>query len=262
MVRLAITALAGIVLLGGIGRMQPPAAAVFILAGQSNMVGHGGRVAELDESLRRQPPTLDFFHDGVRTPMAAQPTAGPEFSLASELSQAMPGRRIVFIKYALGGVSLLDWAPEWDATRAAVTENEGVGPLYRNLMTQIGNATRDTAVEFAAVFWMQGERDARYPQAAAQYEANLTELIQRFRRDLKTPTLPFIIGQVNPPAARFPAAGAVRSAQARVAQKVPGTKLVTTDDLSKRPDGVHYDTGAQVALGRRFAQAYLASRSK
>ena len=259
--RLLVAVLAGVAVLGGTGVMQSPPAAVFILAGQSNMLGQG-QIAELDVSLRRQPANVEFYLTGVRSSMIAQPTVGPEFSLASGLSQSMPARQIVFIKYALGGVSLLAWAPDWVATQAALTENEQVGPLYRNLLDQIGSITRNKTVEFAGVFWMQGERDARYPVAAREYETNLAGLIQRLRRDLETPGLPFIFGQVNPPAATYPGIADVRSAQVRIARTVSDTKLVPTDDLTKLADGVHYDTLGQASLGRRFAQAYLALRKE
>jgi hypothetical protein len=257
MKRLLVGVLAVVAAVGGTGVAEPPSVAVFILAGQSNMEGQG-KLAELDVSLSRQPANIEFYLSGVHSLMIAQPTVGPEFSLASELSQAMPARQIVFVKYALGGVSLLAWAPDWVPTRAALTENEQVGPLYRNLLDQIGAITRNKTVEFSGVFWMQGERDARYPAAAAEYETNLAEFIQRLRRDLKTPQLPFIFGQVNPPASTYPGLESVRSAQVRIARAVPNTKLVATDDLTKLADGLHYDTSGQVSLGRRFALAYLA----
>lgn len=170
--RLVVTVFAGVLVLGGTGVTQSPPAAVFILAGQSNMLGQG-QIAELDVNLRREPANVEFYLTGVRRSMIAQPTVGPEFSLASDLSQSMPARQIVFIKYALNGVSLLAWAPDWVVTQAALTQNEQVGPLYRNLLDQIGNITRNKTVEFSGVFWMQGERDARYPDAAREYETNL-----------------------------------------------------------------------------------------
>ena len=259
--RVLVAVLAGVAALSGSGAMQSPPAAVFILAGQSNMVGQG-QIAELDVNLRRQPANVEFYRTGVRTPMSEQPSAGPEFSLASELSHSMSTRQIVLIKYAVGGVSLLAWAPDWVATQAALTQNEQVGPLYRNLLDQIGSITKNRRVEFAGVFWMQGERDARYPIAARDYESNLAGLIQRLRRDLKTPRLPFIFGQVNPPAATYPGLADVRSAQVTIARTVSDTTLVPTDDLTKRADGLHYDTRGQVTLGRRFAQAYLTLRKE
>jgi hypothetical protein len=238
---------------------QAEAPLVFVLAGQSNMVGQGDP-AELDEDLKRQPPGVAFYLAGVPSDLAAQRTFGPEVSLAEELSRAIPDRELVIIKYALGGTSLLAWAPEWTPEAAEVTDNAQAGPLYRNLLDQIRTITGDRTVEFGAVFWMQGERDARYPAAAADYGSNLTGLIQRLRDDLAAPTLPFIYGQVNPPAEAFAGRDAVRSAQIDVSRTVPGAMLVPTDDLTKQPDDLHYDTGGLLALGRRFAAIYRSLR--
>jgi len=243
------------------GPSAPPAQAakVFILAGQSNMGGRA-QVAELDESQQRLPVNVELYDAGTRIAVADKATFGPEVTLADELSRAMPDAPLVFIKYTAGGTSLLAWAPDWTEAGAATTGNAGAGPLYQRLLEQVAAITANRETELAAVFWMQGERDARYPAAGAAYERNFAALIQRIRRDLKAPDLPFIFGQVNPPAGTYPGLAAVRAAQVRVAERVGRTTLVTTDDLTKRPDRLHYDTQGQLALGRRFAAAYLARR--
>ena len=259
--RLKKLALLGITALGLCAWMQSPTAIVFVLAGQSNMVGFGS-IAELDDTVKTQPANVEFYLEGEQTSMASQGAAGPEFTLAAVLSRSIPNRKIVLIKYARSGTSLLAWAPDWEAERAAITENHQAGPLYENLLDQVRTITQDKRVELGAVFWMQGERDARYPAAAAEYEANLVTFIEAVRRDLHAPGLPFIYGQVNPPSASYQGAAAVRLAQNRAERRVGNAKLVSTDGLTKGADGVHYDAQGQMVLGRRFAEAYLELRKK
>ncbi|HYL88484.1 MAG TPA: sialate O-acetylesterase [Burkholderiales bacterium] len=239
----------------------PRPAIIFVLAGQSNMVGKG-RIAELEPRLRRQPGNVEFYLGGALKAMSAQESAGPEFSLAHELSNAMPDRQIVLIKYALDGSSLLDWAPEWTAERAALTQMPQFGPLYRTLLYDIGTVVGNRPIELGAIFWMQGERDARFPAAAREYEANLRTLVGTLRRDLEDPDLPFIFGQVNPPPAAYLGVKMVRDAQSRLPRSLPDTRLVPTDDLTKLPDQLHYDTRGQVLLGQRFARTYIARQKR
>ena len=238
----------------------PPPALIFVLAGQSNMVGKG-RIAELDPRFQRQPGNVEFYLGGALKAMSAQETAGPEFSLAHELSNAMPDRQILLIKYALDGSSLLDWAPEWTAERAALTQMPQFGPLYRTLLWNIGSAVGNRPIELGAIFWMQGERDARFPEVAREYEANLRALVGTLRRDLENPDLPFIFGQVNPPPGAYLGVKMVRDAQSRLPHSLPNTKLVPTDDLTKLPDQLHYDTRGQELLGQRFARSYIRRRT-
>jgi hypothetical protein len=105
---------------------------------------------------------------------------------------------------------------------------------------------------------MQGERDARYPSAAEEYLGNLEVLIRSFRRDLGAPEVPFFLGQINPPSSGWPAAALVREAQAAAESRIPGTFMITTDDLSKREDEpVHYDASGLIQLGSRFSEAVV-----
>lgn len=241
------------VLLVGCNTPERPQA--FLLMGQSNMVGSGRT-----DSLAAADTTLPAHVIYYRNTDAINPwditRFGPELTLAQDLSTAMPDTPLRFIKHAIGGTSLLDWAPEWDSTRAAITGNQHVGPMYEHAMAIVDTLQAES--EVVAIFWMQGERDARIPEAGVDYYANLEHLIASLRRDLGNPDIPFIMGRVNAPAERYPALEDVRNAQFRAAEELHHVILVDTDDLSKWPDNLHYDTHGVLEMGKRFAEAYLA----
>ena len=251
---------------------EPTACRLFVLAGQSNMAGRG-RYSDLADG-GALPPDVQLV--AVRLDVHLRPLEdgfGPELGLARTLAAegtgpalaeySRPGAegRLLLVKYAVDASSLLDWAPDWDPEAAALTGHPEYGALYRELLDLVARATAEgTSGEGcrpAAVLWMQGERDALFPEVAAAYEANLAALIGALRADLDAPGLPFLLGQVDPPPDRYPAAGAVRAAQAAVAGTLPGVYLVDTGGLSRHADGVHYDTAGQLELGRRFARTYL-----
>ena len=245
------------------GPAQAEETLVFILAGQSNMVGQGD-TATLSDDLRRLPPNVRYYLDGEPASIADRPRFGPEVTFAEELSQAYPEKTIVLIKFALGGSSLLAWAPDWTAEGAQLTGNESQGPLYERLIEYVSSArsAHQQNARLAGVLWMQGERDARFPAAGEQYGANLSALVERLRADLDAPELPFIFGQVDPPPERYPAAEDVRAAQQAAERLIRGATMVSTEGLAKHDDDLHYNSEGQLELGRRLARAYLEAHGR
>ena len=216
-----------------------------ILAGQSNMVGHG-QLSELGEiALPAKASLFDL------NPRAAG--FGPEIGFARRFLDIMPRDELWLIKYAVGGSSLLAWAPDWSAERAAIADDADKGALYPRLIRHVKNVMAGDEVELLACLWLQGESDSRFQRAAAEYQRNLTRLIMRLRADIGASGLPFVMGLVNPPRSRFAYLTVVQDAQRRVAQTVPKVSLISTDGLTKHPDEVHYDSAGQLELGRRFA---------
>lgn len=230
---------------------------VFVLAGQSNMVGAAG-AEELPAEHREPPENVLLYTGGQWGPLKPRGNWGPEIAFGHELADAMPEERIGLIKYAVGGTGLPAWLPGWTAERAATTDNEAAGPLYRNLREAIEHALRHRRATAVGVLWMQGERDSRFRPAGRNYRRNLELLIESLREDLGNERLPFILGRVNPPADRdYDYRDEVRRAQERVADEDEYARLVGTDDLPKRDDGLHYNAAGLAGLGRRLAGAWL-----
>ena len=176
---------------------------------------------------------------------------GPEISFGRALADAHPKERIALIKYTHGGTSL---SANW-------SEN---GPMYKTFVatTRAALAALKTAghtYELRGMIWQQGENDAASPAAAA-YQANLTNLISRVRKDLfEDKPLPFVIGGLSDsqnPAIKTPGSGwnTVRKAQEAVAKTVPKTGFANSDGFATRPgEAIHFNHEGQLALGRAHA---------
>ncbi len=229
---------------------------IFILAGQSNMVGQG-TASELAPAYRRAPHNVEFYYNGYKAPLNRFKHFGPEVGFAHEISRRFPHDKIKLIKFAVGGTSLFAWDPIWNASKAHSTRNASAGPLFKKLIKTVNIQFDSNTDELAGILWMQGETDSYYVTAAKQYAGNLNRFISALRSKLHSPNALFIMGSVNPPLRLFPSAPIVQHAQKVSASRIRNLRLVKTDDLSKRNDELHYNTAGQLELGKRFARAYL-----
>jgi len=233
---------------------------VFLLGGQSNMVGVA-RSAELPEGLREACPDVLIFGEGEWVPLKPGDKFGPEITFARAMSEAWPDERIGILKHARHGASMLDWDPDWTLERAKITELERFGPLYRQLMERVQQARETANIEVVGTLWMQGERDCAYEAVAREYFDNLNKLVERIRQDLDAPELPFVYGQVSQRNSRSVFRYVVRDAQARFEKAASFVTMVGTDDLPK-PDNLHFDVVGTMELGRRYARAFLEVASR
>jgi len=234
----------------------------FILAGQSNMLG-SGRADELPDDLRAPAARVLVYDGSANTWSPLDPTyipgqeagrVGPEVTFGPAMAEHL-GVPIGLIKLAVGGTGLAeDWAVHEDPD----TSDKLYGQLVRHV--HAARASRDD-LDFRGMLWMQGERDSRSWKNADAYAANLAALIANSRRDFATPGLPFVAGRVNPaladhPVNAYPFAPMVRTA----IESCPADRYAwfDCDDLTKLPDGLHYDTPGLCTMGRRFAEALIA----
>jgi hypothetical protein len=229
---------------------------VFLLGGQSNMVGSGTDVGDLPPALRGPQDDVLFFYGGTSSPISLQPGSGsqygPEITFGRAMADAFPGQSIALIKHAQGGTDLQN---QWDPA---------TGSVYANFRTVVADGLEALARaghtnEIVGMLWTQGERDARLGYGAS-YEANLNEFIADVRARYGA-DLPFLLSQLSALQTNLPADGLdqVRQAQANVAATDPNSHLVVTDSFGMRSDNLHFSGAGQVALGQGFADAYLQS---
>ncbi len=280
---------------------------LYFLGGQSNMDGYG-YVSELPESLTGevggvriflgqitqdlQPatgtglwtPLTAGFGSGSRTDGQSVTTSnrfGPELTFAQHLRGLRPGEKIAIIKYAKGGSSIDDRAPDWGTWDPHDTRGEGSTKgvnQYDHALATIANATRtqdidgdgepDTLIP-AGILWMQGETDGTNQSTANDYERNLAELMDLLRAALRMDDLPVVIGRISDSHQGQGTDGrvwefgdTVRAAQEKIADEDPNAALVATTDEYGYSDAAHYDTAGYVDLGVQFARKMNELRAK
>jgi carbohydrate esterase-like sialic acid-specific acetylesterase len=236
-------------------REQEPRLDLFLLVGQSNMAGRGD-IEAIDREPLDHVLALDAAGDWVPAvdPLHwDKPSAGVGLgrTFAQEYLRTHPGVTVGLIPAAVGGSPISSWQP------GKLYEETHSHP-YDDAIARARHALERGTLR--AILWHQGESD-RAPDLAPKYGAALTALIERFRRELHAPRVPFLIGQLG----QFPGAGAwdeptqsVDRAQREVAARVPYSAFVPSAGLTSKPDNLHFDARSLRELGKRYAAALAA----
>ncbi|MBI5534234.1 MAG: hypothetical protein HY898_16035 [Deltaproteobacteria bacterium] len=231
---------------------------VFVLAGQSNMVGLGfnnelpseeqgnvdGATIYYDDSIHPNTNTLKWMQLGPGFGVT-EDRYGPELSFGRRMRQLFPSRKLAIIKVAEGGTALHD---RWKAPS---------GDLYQlmkgEVASQLEALKNDWLPQLVGFVWMQGESDAIDSSFADAYQANLTGMLMQGRVDWQIPILATTAGLIRP-SALWPYAATVRGATTNVAALVGEMDVIDTQDLPTQPaDPAHYTSASFIELGRRFA---------
>ena len=235
------------------GEDQPPVK-VFILAGQSNMQGHGEIVANPDrnggqgtfEYIVKNAPAdspLRFWKQtegqwnsredvqiwylgrmGNLAPGfgAKEHLIGPELGFGQVVGDAYK-TPVLLIKICWGGKSLAkDFRPP--------SSGGEVGPYYRDLI-KLSNEVLEGAdkmfpqfagrkMELAGFGWHQGWNDRVNQGYNDEYEQNMANFIRDIRKEFKSPDLPFVLAETGMSGfeEKHPRALSLMKAQAAVAK--------------------------------------------
>jgi hypothetical protein len=228
---------------------------VYVLAGQSNMVGWGV-ASELTPPYSESQSAVKFWRDDGWVNLQAgfaedAQHFGPEVSFGARLHATSPSSDIYLVKCATGGTSL---AVDWNA--------DGSGAQYNSLKAAVAAAMNQLRGEgrspvIAGMAWMQGEQDAGNTTMASAYAANLTTFITSVRSDLGAPNMPFVLGRIITAYGSAENNALVRTAQETVLGQVGAATWINTDDLQVGSYANHYGTQGQIDLGIRFADQMI-----
>jgi hypothetical protein len=231
--------------------------AVYLMAGQSNMVGQGVAVELTGPLSVVQGDVMAWTSNKAGwSPLVwgkgnGPDQFGPELAFGRTMADDKPDARVAIIKYAVNGTSL---AQDWDPSS---------GLAFAGFEATVGNARQrldslGIAYEIRGLLWMQGESDAMEEAMADSYLENMTGFITAVRDLTEVSNLSVAIARIRGTMpAPFYHALAVRLAQETAAAMDPNVRVVDTDTLTLHPDGIHYDTAGQVKLGEVFANAML-----
>jgi Carbohydrate esterase, sialic acid-specific acetylesterase len=234
---------------------------LFILAGQSNMVGW----APVPEEEKTDPRIYVFSND-YRWRVAGEPIdhAFNQVDKISEDRNAAFGPSLAF------ALASLDRHPEVViGLIPCAKDSTGIVQWQRNLSDQslYGSCLKraraaSTMGRVAGVLFFQGETDALdpalYPRPEPQafdWAPLFTAFITDLRNDLHKSELPVVFAQLGPePLSKdFPNWDVVKEQQSSI--DLPMTAMITTDDLPLL-DGLHFTADSYRTIGRRFANAY------
>ncbi|KAK4742618.1 hypothetical protein SAY87_000619 [Trapa incisa] len=243
---------------------------IFLLAGQSNMVGYGGigingrwdgiippdcqsspYIFRLDRALcwsqAKEPLHADIY---LREKLAG---VGPSMPFARRILELRPGYRTIgLVPCAYGGTTMDQWLKNYSHGEPSTIN------LYNNLIRR-AMASQRTGGRLAGLIWWQGGADAKDSTIAQQYGKKLERFFSDVRQDLRRPNLPIILIVIpkGRPLKDEKLINKIRRAQLQMNNTI--TNMVVFDPpkkLTYQPDHVHVSTPSQVLVGRELAELF------
>ena len=232
---------------------RPDVIRSFLMIGQSNMAGRG----ELSEAPARQSDRLHMLRMGrwQRLEEPVNPDR-PIFSglyhsgvsMASTFADTVSlktGCAVGMIPCADGGTRIDQWK------EGSILFDHAV------MMTRLAMRTS----HLAGILWHQGESDCHSDEEVAAYKDKLIAFITGLRCALGV-TVPFVIGELSHSYSEKYGCH-MRSARMNeifreIARELPLVTVVSSEGLSMKPDGLHFDAASLRTFGRRYYAAYAA----
>ena len=228
---------------------------VYLCIGQSNMAGRGQLVPSVMDTLQNVyllndkdcfEPAVNPLnrYSTVRKELSMQ-RLSPAYGFAKEIEQKR-NHPVGLVVNARGGSSINSWAKG---------AKDG---YYEEALSRIQIALKQGG-KLKAILWHQGEADCLNPEA---YKLKLISLIENFRKDLKMPKLPFIVGQISQWSAwtkRPEGTAPFNKMISEVSSFIPYSDWVSSEGLDCYKDETdpHFGTEGQLILGKRYAEKVL-----
>lgn len=224
----------------------------FLMIGQSNMSGRGdiGSVPPIEnrDCLMLRMGRWQIMGEPVNPDRGPAAEFAPGVCLATSFADAYQkktGRRTGLIPCADGGTTIKQWAPG--------------GALFDHAVFQTLLAGRNSNIK--GILWHQGESDCKNSD---DYVARFTTMIQEMRRQLGDEKLPVILGELSreiPKTERWGITdGEIEKMNEnfrQIVREVPGCALVSSEGLTLRTDGIHFDGPSLRTFGLRYFDAYI-----
>jgi len=217
---------------------------VYLVGGQSRASGVVPS-SELTDSEAVIPANVEYWSNVTGLPGQHQllssyrdlPKFGPEVKLIKLLANHYPGQRIIVIKVAKGGTNMGHWISG--------------GTMHTLFFETVQAILANEDPYFCNLFWSQGEQDMVTEIREELYESRTISFFADARAEFRAD---LIINMVlaDAPVEDYPYQYGVANGQQRIAKNDPFTRAVTSQGLSKYPDGVHDDKAGTMELGRRM----------
>lgn len=219
---------------------------LYLLVGQSNMAGRGAvdaeskkadpRILMLTKALEWVPATDPMHFD---KPVAG---VGPGLAFGKSMAAQAPAARIGLIPCAVGGTSIKLWVPD---AFDSVTRTHP----YSDMFDRLKAAQKEGVLK--GIIWHQGEADRIAPDT---YGPLLRDLVSRMRKDCGA-EVPFVAGEISSfESNTTELTQRLNAAIHSLEGKIERFQCVSSEGLSHKGDGVHYDTASARSLGERYAE--------
>ncbi len=171
---------------------------------------------------------------------------GPGRSFGRLLQEAFPGETVGLIPAAVGGTPIRSWKPGgvdvWDENNFP----------YDSAIALTKEAMKHG--ELVAILWHQGETDSK--ENNPNYKEDLLEVIANFRRDLNSPEVPFILGELGDYLCEPYKAESFNRIMHDIAAELPFVGVAGSAGLTHRGDHLHFSTESAHELGRRYFREF------
>ena len=222
-----------------------------LMLGQSNMAGRGdfGQVKPIRNPMcymlrmgRWQPmcepvnPDRAIFEGRFRSGVSLAASFADEYAKHFQ-------RPVGLIPCADGGTCISQWLP---------------GELnYDHALMQARLALRTSRL--TAILWHQGESDCLRDEDVAAYRGRFHQVIDSLRRDLGRPDLPVIIGELPQKMGEgWKTQGREQQLNLilnQLVRELPGCAIASSQGLTMKPDGAHFDSESCREFGKRYFRA-------
>jgi len=220
-------------------------AQVFVLAGQSNMLG---RALPISKGAKSDPRLLVWRKDGgwqvavdpLGDPKDKANGVGPGMTFGLGAIQKLNPQTVGLVQCAVSGTTISKWEPPHSA--------------YANCISQVHAA----GGHIDGILFLQGESDATNKDDAGKWAKRFQVVFTAFRTDLGV-GVPMVMAQIGKISSTdFPYQKTVRDQQSKAAttDASAGLVMITTTDLKTQSDKTHFTVDSQKTLGTRFANAW------
>jgi hypothetical protein len=209
---------------------------VFVLAGTSNMLGGPAKIENLPDDLHAPLTDVLVNRGGDWVPLeAGKNLVGNEAAFGRAMAKHL-GEPVGIV---------------WTSVRYVASNSPGPG--IANLVKQ--STEKGRPIEIVGLLLDVSYGDGQKEETAQAYGEGLVRWVETFRRDLGNENLPIVLMRAIPPKSSKSHLETVR--QAQDALKVPNLRVVSSDDIERGNDQVHFTTAGRVALGKRYAAAMI-----
>jgi len=223
---------------------------IYILMGQSNMAGRGVLTEEFvsvgDSNvvvLNKQQQWVTAKHPlHFDKPKIA--AVGPGLSFGIMMAKQSPNVKIGLVPCAVGGSPIEAWNP-------GVYFKPTNSYPYDDALERIKIAMRKGIVK--GIVWHQGESNSS-KEGAENYLNQLKKLIKNLRIEVNNDQLPFVAGELGRYRKKYKF---INDELHKLPESVKYTAIASSDSLTHKGDGTHFNAISANTLGERLAQEML-----